>query len=116
MLLHHRDGVWHDRGTWRKWLTPAQRGRRPAKPTASMIFTALATLRLRVGTSDGIPELPQPHTLQLRLLDLLNIAPRRGHRVWSADPTASHVRITGLEWQPYSTPPDSTPPDSRQAE
>jgi transposase len=50
---------------------------RPAKPTASLIFTALATLRLRTGTTDGTPEIPQPDALQLRLLDLLKIDPRR---------------------------------------
>lgn len=49
---------------------------RPAKPTAGLIFTALASLRLRTG-SDGKPEIPQPDALQLRLLDLLKIDPRR---------------------------------------
>jgi hypothetical protein len=49
---------------------------RPAKPTASLILTALAPLRLRAATSDGTPEIPQPSALQLRLLDLLNIDPR----------------------------------------
>jgi transposase len=52
---------------------------RPARPTASLIFTALAPLRLRTGTSDGIPEIPQPDPLQQRLLDLLDIDPTRGH-------------------------------------
>ena len=33
---------------------------RPAKPTASLIFTTLATLRLRAGTSDRPPQIPQP--------------------------------------------------------
>jgi transposase len=50
---------------------------RPAKPTASLIFTALATLRLRTATTDRAPEIPQPNSLQLRLLDLLKIDPRR---------------------------------------
>jgi hypothetical protein len=50
---------------------------RPAKPTASLIFTALATLRLRTGTSDGTPEIAQPDAVQRRLLDLLKIDPRR---------------------------------------
>ena len=49
---------------------------RPAKPTAGLILTALASLRLRTG-ADGRPEIPQPDTLQLRLLDLLKIDPRR---------------------------------------
>ncbi len=49
---------------------------RPAKPTAGLIFTGLATLRLRPG-NDGTPEIPQPDTLQIRLLDLLKIDPRR---------------------------------------
>ena len=50
---------------------------RPAKPTASLIFTALATIRLRTATSDGIPEITKPDPLQHRLLDLLKIDPRR---------------------------------------
>jgi transposase len=49
---------------------------RPAKPTASLIFTALATLRLRTAANDGTPEIPQPDPLQRRLLDLLKIDPR----------------------------------------
>jgi transposase len=49
---------------------------RPAKPTAGLILTALASLRLRPG-SDGTPEIPQPTTLQRRILDLLKIDPRR---------------------------------------
>lgn len=49
---------------------------RPARPTASLIFTTLATLRLRT-TSNGSPEIPQPDALQLRLLDLLGIDPRK---------------------------------------
>jgi len=49
---------------------------RPARPTASLILTTLAPLRLRA-TSDGPPEIPQPSALQLRLLDLLNIDPRQ---------------------------------------
>lgn len=49
---------------------------RPAKPTASLILTALGTLRLRTSTTDGTPEIPQPDNLQLRLLDLLKIDPR----------------------------------------
>jgi transposase len=49
---------------------------RPAKPTASLIFTALTTLRLRAST-DGTPEIAQPNALQRRLLDLINIDPRR---------------------------------------
>lgn len=49
---------------------------RPARPTASLIFTALATLRLRT-TSNTTPEIPQPDALQLRLLDLLKIDPRK---------------------------------------
>ena len=51
---------------------------RPAKPTANLIFTALATLRLRTTTTtNGTPEIAQPDALQLRLLDLLKIDPRR---------------------------------------
>jgi transposase len=49
---------------------------RPAKPTAGLILTVLASLRLRTN-GDGRPEIPQPDTLQLRLLDLLKIDPRR---------------------------------------
>jgi transposase len=49
---------------------------RPAKPTANLIFTALASLRLRT-TTDGTPEVAQPGPLQKRLLDLLKIDPTR---------------------------------------
>jgi transposase len=48
---------------------------RPAKPTAKLIFTALASLRLRTITDHGTPEIPQPNPLQKRLLDLLKIDP-----------------------------------------
>jgi transposase len=49
---------------------------RPAKPTAGLIFTALAPLRLRT-CQDGTPEIPRPDALPQRLLDLLKIDPRR---------------------------------------
>jgi transposase len=49
---------------------------RAAKPTAALILTALASLRLRTA-SDGTPEIPQPTNLQRRILDLLKIDPRR---------------------------------------
>jgi len=48
---------------------------RPARPTASLIFTTLATLRLR-HTTDGTPEIPEPTALQQQILDLLKIDPR----------------------------------------
>jgi transposase len=48
---------------------------RPAKPTAKLIFTALASLRLRTIIDHGTPEIPQPTPLQKRLLDLLKIDP-----------------------------------------
>lgn len=65
----------------RRNLAPATRidglyAGRPAKPTANLIFTALATLRLRTNV-DGIPEIARPDPLQRRLLELLNIDPRR---------------------------------------
>jgi len=63
---------------------------RPARPTASLIFSALATLRLRA-RPDGTLEIPQPDPLQLRLLDLLKIDPRT-----MVDQSLPHVRITGL--------------------
>ncbi len=50
---------------------------RPARPTASLIFSTLATLRLRPGTSDSPPQIPQPTPIQQRLLDLLKIDPRK---------------------------------------
>ncbi|MGH3951753.1 MAG: hypothetical protein ACRDSE_22000 [Pseudonocardiaceae bacterium] len=64
----------------RRNLAPATRldglyAGRPAKPTAGLIFNALATLRLRT-SSHGTPEIPQPDPLQQRLLDLLKIDPR----------------------------------------
>lgn len=49
---------------------------RPAKPTANLIFTSLADLRLRT-TEDGTTEIARPNALQRRLLNLLNIDPRR---------------------------------------
>jgi transposase len=49
---------------------------RPAKPTASLIFSTLATMRFRA-RSDGTPEIPQPDPIQQRLLDLLKIDPRQ---------------------------------------
>jgi transposase len=66
----------------RRNLAPAVRldglyAGRPARPTASLIFTALAPLRLRAGASDGPPEIPQPDHVQQRLLDLLEIDPRK---------------------------------------
>lgn len=67
---------------------------RPAKPTASLILTALAPLRLRAATNNGTPEIPQPDALQLRILDLLNIDPWHSPR--QAVPPHPNVRITGL--------------------
>jgi hypothetical protein len=65
----------------RRNLAPATRidglyAGRPARPTASLIFTTLAPLRLRTA-DDGTPEIPQPDALQQRILDLLKIDPRR---------------------------------------
>ena len=48
---------------------------RAAKPTASLIFAALSSLRLRTG-ADGQPEIPQPDPVQRRVLDILKIDPR----------------------------------------
>ncbi len=66
----------------RRNLAPAARldglyAGRPAKPTARLIFTALATLRLRAGAGDGPPQIPQPDPVQQQLLDLLEIDPRK---------------------------------------
>jgi hypothetical protein len=49
---------------------------RAAKPTASLIFTTLAPLRLRTG-ADGTPEIPEPDPIQKQVLHLLKIDPRR---------------------------------------
>jgi transposase len=62
---------------------------RPAKPTANLIFTTLATLRLR-HTADGTPEIPQPTPLQQRVLDLLKIDPRT-----AADPPHPMCELRG---------------------
>jgi len=62
---------------------------RPAKPTASLIFTTLATLRLR-HTNDGAPEIPEPTPLQKRVLDLLKIDPRT-----AADPPHPMCELQG---------------------
>ena len=66
----------------RRNLAPALRldglySGRPARPTASLIFTTLATLRLRAGADDRPPQIPQPDPVQQRLLDLLEIDPRK---------------------------------------
>ena len=62
---------------------------RPAKPTASLIFTTLATLRLR-HANDGAPEIPEPTPLQKRVLDLLKIDPRT-----AADPPHPMCELRG---------------------
>ncbi len=49
---------------------------RAAKPTASLIFTTLAPLRLRT-RADGTPEIPEPDPIQKQVLHLLKIDPRR---------------------------------------
>jgi hypothetical protein len=54
----------------RRNLAPALRldglyAGRPAKPTASLIFTTLATLRLRAGADGRPPQIPQPWVPQL---------------------------------------------------
>jgi hypothetical protein len=66
----------------RRNLAPATRldglyAGRPAKPTARLILTTLATLRLRAGTGDRPPQIPQPDPVQQQLLDLLEIDPRK---------------------------------------
>jgi len=48
---------------------------RAAKPTASLIFTTLAPLRLRT-TPSGTPEIPEPDPIQKQILHLLKIDPR----------------------------------------
>jgi transposase len=62
---------------------------RPAKPTASLIFTTLATLRLR-HANDGQPEIPEPTPLQKQILDLLKIDPRT-----TADPPHPMCELRG---------------------
>lgn len=62
---------------------------RPAKPTATLIFTALATLRLRA-TGNDTPEIPQPSPIQQRLLNLLEIDPRQ-----LADPPSRMCELQG---------------------
>jgi transposase len=62
---------------------------RPAKPTAGLIFTTLATLRLR-HTNDGAPEIPEPTPLQKRVLHLLKIDPRT-----AADPPHPMCELRG---------------------
>lgn len=50
---------------------------RPAKPTGRLIFSALARLRLIPATADSPAEIPRPPPLQARLLELLEVDPRR---------------------------------------
>jgi hypothetical protein len=49
----------------------------PAKPTGRLIFTALAQLRILPATSTTPATIPRPPPLQARLLELLNVDPRR---------------------------------------
>jgi transposase len=49
----------------------------PAKPTGRLIFTALAQLRILPATTTTPATIPRPPPLQARLLELLNVDPRR---------------------------------------
>jgi transposase len=49
----------------------------PAKPTGRLIFTALAQLRIQPATTTRPATIPRPPPLQARLLELLNVDPRR---------------------------------------
>jgi transposase len=49
----------------------------PAKPTGRLIFTALAQLRILPATTTTPTTIPRPPPLQARLLELLNVDPRR---------------------------------------
>jgi transposase len=49
----------------------------PAKPTGRLIFTALAQLRIQPATTTTPATIPRPPPLQARLLELLNVDPRR---------------------------------------
>lgn len=48
---------------------------RPARPTARMIFAALASMRLTPTSRGAPPIVPRPNDVQLRLLRLLNVDP-----------------------------------------
>ncbi len=48
-----------------------------AKPTGRLIFTALARLRLTPANETNPAEIPRPPPLQARLLELLDVDPRR---------------------------------------
>jgi len=50
---------------------------RPAIPTGKLILDALATMKIIPGAGLDPPIIPAPTPLQLRLLDLLGIDPRR---------------------------------------
>jgi Domain of unknown function (DUF4277) len=50
---------------------------RPAIPTGKLILDALATMKIIPGAGQNPPIIPAPTPLQLRLLDLLGIDPRR---------------------------------------
>jgi len=49
---------------------------RPAIPTGRLIFQAFSTMKIIPGKGQDPPIIPQPTTLQLELLDLLDIDPR----------------------------------------
>jgi hypothetical protein len=50
---------------------------RPAIPTGRLILGALAPMKIIPGTSQSPPLIPQPTPLQLQLLDLLGVDPRK---------------------------------------
>lgn len=50
---------------------------RPAKPTGRLIFETLASLRLIPARPGHSPVIPGPADLQLHLLNLLSVDPRR---------------------------------------
>ena len=50
---------------------------RPAKPTGRLIFIALSHLKLVPATANEPAEIPRPPPLQARLLELLDVDPRR---------------------------------------
>jgi hypothetical protein len=50
---------------------------RPAIPTGRLILNALAPMKIIPGTGQSPPVIPRPTPLQLRLLDLLDVDPRK---------------------------------------
>ena len=72
---------------------------RPAKPAAGLIFTALASLKLRTTTGHGTPEIPRPDHIQQRLRDFVKMRPK----AYTLTPTPPHPMSELRDWLARAT-------------